>query len=200
MATKNLPDPEMLRQLLRYEPETGKFSWRARPDDFNGTLRRVNRNWNTRFAGKEAFASISKRGYHDGVILCTRYYAHRVAWAMHYGEWPSDVIDHIDGNPLNNKIENLRCVTQAINSRNCRLVSGETRRNRTGVSGVWWDKRRQKYQAYIDECRKRKYLGRFDSIEDAIRARKEAERGMGFHPNHGRQAPTNARCNSPVSE
>lgn len=185
MAKKPLPTPEQLRQLLHYEPETGKFHWRERSDD-SSPLRRISRNWNSRFAGKEAFTNVSKRGYHTGVIFCVRYYAHRVAWAMHYGEWPDKLIDHIDGNPLNNRISNLRCVPMQENARNAKLASGKVRQNKTGCPGIWWDEKRRKYQAAIHVNRRKIYLGRFEDLGEAIAARKAAEREIGFHENHGR--------------
>lgn len=185
MAKKPIPTPDELRQLLRYEPETGRLFWRARPDDDPTTLRRIIRNWNTRFAGKEAFLTVSKRGYHTATIHNRHAAAHRVAWAMCHGEWPKGHIDHIDGNPLNNRIENLRVVGDQENRMNVRPYAGQIRKNQTGCVGVWWDKKRNAFQAYITQDRKRIGLGRYATLDEARLARKQAEKEIGFHPNHG---------------
>lgn len=106
--------------------------------------------------------------------------AHRLAWAIHYGDWPKGVIDHIDHDGSNNKIENLSDVTQAANLRNSRMKSN----NKTGVNGVSF--RNGKYHAKIVNDYRVFHLGSFDSLEDAAKARKQAEKKLGFHENHGR--------------
>jgi hypothetical protein len=187
MAAKTLPCPTVLRQLISYDAKTGQFYWKPRNsktvnhEDIK-VCDYIAKNWNTRFANKKAFESVSKRGYNVAVIFNKKHYAHRVAWAMHYGKWPTDEIDHINGDRLDNRIENLREVSRTENSRNlCRQ-----NRNKTGVIGVWWDQSRNKYQAYIRVNGKRHHLGRFDSLEDAAKARECAARDFGFHENHGR--------------
>lgn len=71
---------------------------------------------------------------------------HRVVWAMTYGQWPDHDIDHIDGNPLNNKPSNLRKSTQALNMRNTARRSDNT----SGVKGVSWNKQRGMWRARIE--------------------------------------------------
>lgn len=185
MAKNPIPTPDELRQLLRYEPDTGRFFWLTRPEDDPRMLRRLTRNWNARFAGKEAFLTISKRGYYSCTLVNRHVYAHRAAWAIHHGHWPDGPIDHIDGDPLNNRIENLRVVTDLENRRNVRPYSGSIRKSRTGCVGVWWDDKRKAYQAYITLRGKRINLGRHSAFEDAQKVRKQAEQDLGYHPNHG---------------
>ena len=98
-------------------------------------------------------------------------YVHRVIWAMVYGDWPKGQIDHIDGNGLNNRIQNLRDVTHSENQRNKRLQS----RNKSGHSGVTWYKPTQKWQAFISVDGKQKHLGHFGTVEEAAAARVAAE-------------------------
>ena len=75
-------------------------------------------------------------------------------------------IDHVDGNGLNNRRNNLRAATTAQNQRN----QGIDRRNKSGVKGVWWVGSQQKWRAGITVDRKRYYLGSFSSKEDAAAA------------------------------
>jgi hypothetical protein len=110
------------------------------------------------------------------------YLAHRLAWILHYGDWPSGNIDHINGNKLDNRIVNLRVATQAENLKNRALA----KKNTSGCHGVEWHKVAKKWTARITHNGTREYLGIFSKKEFAINARKEAEKIYGFHPNHGR--------------
>ncbi len=98
-------------------------------------------------------------------------FAHRIAWVLHYGEWPKGQIDHIDGNGLNNRLVNLRDVSHAENQRNQKLHS----RNKSGYRGVSLDRKTGKWQAHIWANGKRLYLGRFDTALAAGEARTAAE-------------------------
>jgi hypothetical protein len=101
------------------------------------------------------------------------YRIHRLVYFMHTGEWPEEV-DHIDGNPKNNRIENLRACTHKQNLRN----TGNFSHNTSGVKGVTWQEDRKKWYAYITIDGKMKSLGRHDDFETAAKlateARKEA--------------------------
>jgi hypothetical protein len=109
--------------------------------------------------------------------------AHRVIWAIVYGEWPEQV-DHINGNRADNRIANLRAATSASNSRNM----ARSRLNSSGVSGVRWNRVEQRWHVVIcAAANQRKFIGQFKTFEDAVAARKEAEQQFGYHPNHGRE-------------
>jgi HNH endonuclease len=185
MAAKPLPSPELLRQLLRYEPKTGKLFWRERSRDMfsdGGRGRHANaKTWNCQHAYKEAFTSKMNTGYHQGHVIDQMYLAHRVIWAIFFGYWPTNQIDHIDGNRANNAISNLRIVNAAENKRNARM----TITNKTGVIGVTYRKEKDRYQAQIKVGRKSIHLGTFKDLASAAKARKIAERHYGFHVNHG---------------
>jgi hypothetical protein len=176
-----LPEPNVVKQLLRYEADTGLFFWKKRPLDFFKTPRDGNA-WNARFCGMPALNTDRGDGYMVGFIFRSRVLAHRVAWTIWHGELPWQQIDHIDGDRGNNRIENLRCVSAAENNRNIKRSS----RNTSGVTGVYWNPTVGRWQAYITVGGSYKYLGIFDDIRDATLARKAAERTLGFHPNHGR--------------
>ena len=165
-----------LNDLLKYDPCTGKLIWRERqihtPRD---------KAFNTRCAGQPAYEE-PHRGYGRIALLGKRYKSHRIAWALHYGEWPKDQIDHINGVRNDNRIENLRVVTHKENCRNVRRLDS----NMSGVTGVRWDKHGRKWVAEIGFDNKDIVLGRFDLFADAVAVREAAEVKYGFHPNHGR--------------
>lgn len=186
MATKSLPDPELLRKLLRYEPETGELFWLPRDaslfSDGYRTAQGSCNNWNSQNAGKKTFLQSDGRGYRQGVIFNKTYKAHRVVWALVYGKWPDNHIDHINGVRDDNRIENLRDVTLAENNKNmARPIN-----NKSGKSGVHFDKSCNRWRAYIRHDGKRRHIGCFGSFDEAAKARNLAEKQYGFHPNHGR--------------
>lgn len=180
---------EKLQAALRYCPATGDFAWLPRDtSDFPGTgpggAWRRSLAWNTQYAGQPALTSTATNGYRKGQLWGQTLLAHRVAWALYHGEWPNGLIDHINGDKADNRIENLRVVTHDGNAKNNRI----SRRNTTGHIGIYWEPQRNKWRADITSDKKTVCLGRFDAKEDAIAARKAAEPKFGFHPNHGRAA------------
>lgn len=166
MAITSFPTISELRQRLRYDPNTGKLFW--------------TRN------NKEAFTHTGKRGYkvstYIGENIRKTLTAHRVAWAIFYGHEPIGQIDHINGDRADNRIENLRCVSNAENSKNTRLRST----NKSGTTGVYRHSQCDLWVAQITINGKTHGLGSYDCIEKAKQARKKAEEKYGFHPNHGR--------------
>ena len=176
--------PEILCELLKYDPETGVFLWRWRSPHYFPNAR-SHASWNARFAEKPAFTSVSTtHGYTQTNILGRVHRGHRVAWAMHFGRWPEGEIDHINGDRTDNRISNLRDVGRADNGRNLCV----SRRNKSGVVGVTWDQQRERWFASIRHGGKTIGLGRFDSLDAAAAARRRAEQNFGFHQNHGRKA------------
>lgn len=177
--------PELLRKLLRYEPETGKLFWRKRDVSFfkdgKQTASHSRNNWNSRYAGKEALACHAY-GYKQGTIFYRGYQAHRVIWAMETGSWPEDQIDHKNHNRSDNRIDNLREATNRENSEN-RSISNK---NKSGVVGVIFHKDRKKWIAHIKHKGKSINLGQFVDKEDAIAAREAASIKFNYHPNHGK--------------
>lgn len=110
--------------------------------------------------GMEAGWFDGKIGYHRVRVNCKSYLTHRVIFFMLSGELP-DVVDHIDGNTLNNRFENLRSATKANNRWNCNPNKG----TQSGVKGVYLD--RGRWKALINFQGKRYYLGMYSSIEKA---------------------------------
>jgi hypothetical protein len=180
MSDKSLPDIAVLRQLLRYEPDTGKLYWLSRPMSMFPKSQQAN-TWNTKNAGRETFTLVHK-GYYQGTIFNAKFRAHRVAWALYYGRWPERHLDHINGVRTDNRIENLREVERSENQRNQKRRTDNT----SGATGVSWYVLQGKWVAEIYVDGKKKNLGYFDTYEEAISARKLAEVTHGYHENHGR--------------
>lgn len=141
---------ENLKEYLRYDKEQGKLFWmKTRPRSKVKIDSEVGYN---------------KDGYRRFEFMNKSYYVHRVIWFFHFGYEPAIFLDHIDGNPLNNKIENLREADHEINNKN-------KKRHRDGFPlGVSYRKDRKKWHAYIKINKKRKHIGYFDTMEQASQA------------------------------
>lgn len=171
-----------LRQLIRYEPETGRLYWKPRhPSDFvcaETSRARVSNCWNAKYAGKP-IESRMKDGrviVHFNLGRRYRTQGSRVAWAIYHGAWPDGQVDHIDGDCTNDRINNLRVSTVSENNRNQRIGP----RNTSGKVGVTFSKQAGKWRAFIRINGKSYSLGHFSEIDDAIAARIEAENRHGF--------------------
>lgn len=181
-VTKPLPPPEYIREILDYNPETGVLTWKKR-NDLNFDSRLANKPVGKRDGGGiYARPQVSIR--FDG-IKKEIYYA-RLVWCWVHGQWPDPekVIDHINGDHMDDRIENLREVTMSDNMRNARI----SKRNLSGVTGVRWKKGNNRWVATITppNTRDAEWLGSFKNKEDAVKARKDAEKRYGYHENHGR--------------
>jgi hypothetical protein len=130
---------EELSALFEYKD--GALYWRHR---HGGKLCRP--------AGTKAGTPLGDRGYLRVSVNRKFYYVHRLIWAMHYGSAP-DILDHIDGNPANNTIENLRPTTHSGNMRNSKL----NKRNTSGIKGVALCKKLNKWvgEVYANGTRHR---------------------------------------------
>lgn len=175
MAKKPLPSPEVLRQLLRYEPDTGKLFWRKRSADmfsdagYGGSAGEAAR-WNGRYADKEAIITQNDEGYFKGRVGRRMVTAHRVIWAMQTGGWPVGVIDHADGDTSNNRWGNLREASHSQNAVNSKFRTTNT----SGARGVTWSKSQKKWRAAIRANGQGHHLGSFDTVEAASEAYTEA--------------------------
>jgi hypothetical protein len=136
-----------LRSLLEYDPCTGLFSWKLK--------KRGHVN-----PGDKAGYSCG-RGYVYIKIGQKRYSAHRLAWFYVHGVWPSDEIDHINGNRSDNRIKNLREANHAQNTQNSKTRAHNT----SGMKGVGLHK--GKWRALIRVEGKSKHLGYFATPGDA---------------------------------
>lgn len=154
---------DLLLEMFDYNPETG-------------ILTNKKRNKPAGWVKHEKATDYLSTG-----INGKHYRVHRIIWIMMTGEIPNTV-DHIDGNGLNNKWDNLRNVSITENNRNKRVQKN----NKSGVSGVRWNTKANRWIARISTNEGRIHLGSFILLEDAIAARKAAEITYGYHENHGR--------------
>ena len=158
----------VLKKTLLYSPSTGIFTW-LNPKAYNIK------------AGSIA-GGLDLEGYRIIRINGVQHRSHRLAWFYVTGSFPVDDIDHINGVRDDNRIENLRVVTAQENQRNQKRRQDNT----SGVTGVSWCKRSNKWRSVIGNNGKNIYLGQFDILEEAIAARHLADIKYGYHPNHGR--------------
>lgn len=188
MTDARAATPDVLRSLLDYDQETGVLTWKPRPAAMfrpGNQGAEVNAaTWNTRYAGKPAFAAVTSDGYLYGGVFGRLHKAHRVCWAIHHGEWPAEDIDHINGVRDDNRITNLRAVSRAENARNKK----RSPKNTSGATGVYWHNPTGKWLAHIGADGSKKHLGLFDDFSTAVAVRKAAEAAHGYHPGHGRRS------------
>ena len=156
---------EQLRCLLEYNPQTGVLRWLPRPVSMFDAEWRA-RAWNTRFAGKEAFTASNSKGYRIGVLLELPCTAHVVAWALYYGEWPKEQVDHWNLDKSDNRAVNLREAAQSQNVQNRPTPYGSSRHK-----GVGWHKSSQRWRARVQKDGKRVFCGYFHSESAAVAAR-----------------------------
>ena len=160
---------ERVNELLRYEPGSGKLFWKKT------TTNRIT-------AGSEAGTICDTTGYRQIQIDKKLYGAHRIVMFMHNKDFDkSKQIDHINHNKDDNRLENLRVVSSAENMRN----QSKLNTNKTGITGVYFNKSRNKFIAQIKVSHQVYYLGCYNTLEEAAAAREEANIKYGFHENHG---------------
>lgn len=170
--------PSVLRELLDYDPDSGKLFWKPRPERyFQGRKRPASvlaRIWNSKNAGNEALCSSDDHGYRSGRVFKTSVKAHRIAWSIFYGKACPEFIDHINGIRSDNRIVNLRAATRAQNNTNKAKQTGSLSR----YIGVFRDSPasgRKGWRVQIKPSgRKLVYVGRYYCELEAAKAYDEA--------------------------
>lgn len=135
---------EFVMQRLNYDPNTGVFTLRAHGNIGGPKVGRI--------AG-----TVIAAGYRVLSIKRYLYRAQSVAWLYVHGEWPPDLIDHINGDRDDNRISNLRLCSHTQNMRNRR----KPHLNSSGLKGVSWCKRQQRWHVQIKADRKTHNIGYF---------------------------------------
>ena len=159
---------EKLKELLHYDQDTGIFTWKVSP------------------ASKIKIGYVAgtkrKNGYIQLRICNKLLLAHRLAWLYIYGEIPKENIDHINGNPSDNRICNLREANYQQNNCNSKIRKDNT----SGVKGVVWRKDCKKWQTQLWINNKKIYFGTFDNLELAELVISEARlKYHGTYANNG---------------
>lgn len=140
-----------VRELLNYDPETGVLRWKA---GGKGRKRKSN--------GVAGYFD-NRLGYHRVRIGEHNYLGHRIGWLLSYNEWPAMDVDHINGNPSDNRLANLRRATNSQNQQNRRLGSNNT----SGYKGVFFNKQCRKWAATIFADGRARHLGLFSTPDQA---------------------------------
>lgn len=176
---------EQVRAVLDYNPYTGIFRWRYRPEMANA--------WNVKHTGQTAGSS-NPGGYVHIIVNNLGYKAHRLAWLYMTGTWPEIIIDHVDGNGLNNTWRNLRDANHIQNTANAKRL---WRHNTSGFRGVFWRAERKKWYAVIWHRYTQRYLGSFDTPEEASEAYVRAAIALhGDYANRKPSLPSRSRSES----
>lgn len=148
---------ERLAQLATYDPATGMFTC---AQNRKGSKNKVG----------DVLGSLTRYGHIEIQLDGRRYFAHRLAFLAMTGSMPTGVVDHINRNPSDNRLSNLRDVTQVENGHN---QSRDPRNNRTGFVGVHrW---KGSYRAKLVVGQKQVHLGTFDNPSDAAAAYRAAK-------------------------
>jgi hypothetical protein len=148
-------DLAKLKSYVHYDPDTGVFT--------------AKRACGSRPAGR-VLNSKNRHGYVQISAANRSYTAQRLAWFYVHGVWPDGVIDHINRVRDDNRLCNLRCVNRSVNALNTEYAKGKSK-----VRGVTYV---PPWKATITINGKRKDLGRFHTLEEAVAARKKAEQNL----------------------
>lgn len=154
---------EELNSILAYDPLTGILTWKD--------------NRSNMIQGSVA-GSVNSAGYKTITINSKTFRVQRIIWIMMFGYIPNDFfIDHVNGNKIDNRLENLRLATNSQNQQN----RPAPKNNSSGYRGVTWHKQMNKWMARISHHGKRKNIGFFDSAEDAYKAYKNEAKKIFTH-------------------
>ncbi len=160
-----------VREVLAYNAVAGSFTW---------VVATAHGRINNRIAGYKR-----SNGYVRIKLDGKLYYAHRLAWLWTYGHWPLAEIDHINGDPSDNRIANLREATRAENCQNITTPKHGT----SGLIGAHFDSQRSRWFSQISVGGKNNHLGYFNTAQEAHEAYKAAKRKL-----HAFQPETRSEC------
>lgn len=171
---RSLITPEYLRAVYEYDGAEGVLRFRHRTKGRGGVKN----------PGDEV-GWVNAGGYRRTEIDGHEFFVHTLVWAMEYGAFPPPGfdIDHIDGDRINNRLENLRLATRSQNNFN----AGRRCDNKSGYRGVWYDRSRDKWDARCRINGRQIHLGRYDTPElarDAYRREIAKHHGDFMHPSN----------------
>ena len=182
-SKKELVLLSFVSKLVAYNSVTGIFTWVDREE----TSLRI-KAWNKRYSGRNVGSKYQKGKNYLTVSFtyegkAERVLLHRLAWFICKNEVPANQIDHINQVQDDNRIENLKVVSDQENRRN----SSMQKNNTSGVTGVYWNKRMGMWVANCRINSKTKYLGCFIDIKEAEKIAKSFRLINGFSELHGKQ-------------
>lgn len=148
---------DRLNELFSYDPETGIVTSKV--------------NYMKWSIGQKIGHVHGSIGYLRVMVDRHKLYVHRVAFAIYHGVWPESGVDHVNGITSDNRICNIRSANQEKNARNTKL----SKANKTGVKGVCFCNRRNKYIASIRANGTDMYLGGYETLDEASNVRKKYE-------------------------
>ena len=163
------PTQELLRKYFTYDPTTGQLTYRLRSSKTT-TIGAI--------AGSVC-GTLPDRGYVIVPFCGKNYPAHRLIWCYVHGQFPDKQIDHIDHDRTNNRLSNLRLASNHTNMKNKSLYTT----NSSGYSGV--EPHGNNWKARIGVNGTKVLLGVFSTFNEAVAARKAAEKLLNYHQNHG---------------
>ena len=150
-----MPSHKRLLEILDYCPDTGIFRWKIQIG--KGRV------------GNIAGTMVDARGYCRIGFDGGKWQSHRLAWFYVHGIDPESLsIDHINGNPSDNRINNLRLATATQNQCN----SKTSVKNRSGAKGVCWNKASEHWEVRVTINRRRFHMGGFLEFKEAVAAAK----------------------------
>lgn len=156
------PSLQRVRELLAYDPGTGEFRWKARRSNV---------------AAGDLAGCLDFRGYRMIRIDGAYQKAHRLAWLVVHGEWPTLEIDHINGARDDNRASNLRLATVSENQQNRAAAQANSK---SGHIGVCFVQREQRWVAQLSANGRRVLYRSFKTFEEARDAYLDAKRA--HHP------------------
>jgi len=152
-----------IRELFDYNPDVGVLKWKKPRSPRVAT-------------GDEAGCVDKSTGYRQVYIGNKAYYTHRLIWFFVHGYFPEHQVDHINRDRLDNRINNLREVSQSCNNKNTGLRND----NKSGITGVSWDNNRGQWEVKISNNGRQRSLGRYRDFSDAVCARLAGEQCINF--------------------
>ena len=153
---------EIVRELFDYDAKEGVLIWKSLKSK--------------RIKVGSIAGCINAKGYVQVAVLGKRYLAHRVIWLWHYGYVPENVIDHINRDKKDNRLDNLRETSSQCNMRNSKLC----KRNTSGVKGVYWNSRDSKWISQITIEGAQKHLGICEDFIEAVAHRLAGEQAINW--------------------
>ena len=173
MKINPLPDINYLKECFTIDPSASSgLRWKPqRPESHFETVK-AHKRWTMLYAGKACGAIYHKRSetckYYCIQLGKRTFFIHRIIYGIHHNVADfQKVIDHMDGNGQNNDVKNLRLVTASENKLNSKI----NKNNKSGHKNISFNKECKKYVCQISINRKHKHIGKYNTLEEALKAR-----------------------------